>query len=76
MDNNLKDISLHFHVIGLILCREMVLFLERISSRTPPGGVYKIHKFRVEVNFMRMSCIKSLLGVKGVIFRMRGWEKN
>ena len=27
-------------------------------------GVYKLHKIRVEVNFMRMSFFNSLLGVK------------
>ena len=37
MDNNLRDISLHFHVIRLILSREIQIFLERINSRTPPN---------------------------------------
>ena len=35
MDNNFKDICLHFHIIGLILSWEMACFLERINSRTP-----------------------------------------
>ena len=37
MDNYLKDISLHFHVVGLILRGEIAFFLERINSRTPPN---------------------------------------
>ena len=37
MDNYLRDIPLHFHVIGLILSREIKIFLERINSRTPPN---------------------------------------
>ena len=32
MKNNLRDISLHFHVIRLILSGEIVFFLERINS--------------------------------------------
>ena len=35
MDNNLKNICLHFHVIELILSWEIAYFLERINSRTP-----------------------------------------
>ena len=35
MDNNLKNICLHFHVIELILSWEIAYFLERINLRTP-----------------------------------------
>ena len=37
LGNYLKDISLHFHVVGLILRGEIAFFLERINSRTPPN---------------------------------------
>ena len=52
-----------------------LIYLTYFFSVYGGRGVYKLHKIRVEVNFIRLSCLKSLLGVNGVIFRMSGWGK-